>query len=383
MRIAYTTTFDARNVHHWSGTPYYMSNAFTKAECQLEYVGPLKRKLPFIFRLKQAYKKLLSDERLSPRFNMHAAKYYSKVTENIIAKMNPDIIISPRINPIAYLSTAKPIVLWTDALYAGLLGFYDSFAKHSAQTVHEANALTHACLDRCALLIFSSDWAANSAKELYGVDSKKIKVVPFGANFISKLNYADIHDIVLKRAKNKIKILFLAKSWKRKGGDIVLSVCEQLYRTGYPVELHIVGYSKEALGFTKDNAPPYLRCHGFISKHTESGQAAFSALLSEVHYLFVPSRAEAYGIVFCEANAFGVPCLTSHVGGIGTIIKDEINGKTFASNASIESYCDYIIENYHNPKRYLQLALSSYNEYVTRLNWNISVGKVKSLMQAL
>ena len=55
MKIAYATTFDAKDVHNWSGTPYYMSRHLEEAGHALSYLGSLKRELPFGFKFKQIF----------------------------------------------------------------------------------------------------------------------------------------------------------------------------------------------------------------------------------------------------------------------------------------------------------------------------------------
>lgn len=379
MRIAYTTTFDARDVHNWSGTPYHMSQAFAEQDIAVDYIGRLSLTLPPFFKLKQIYKKYICGQRESPRFNITAAQHYSAQTEKALTSLNVDAIVSPLINPIAYLNTNKPIVLWTDALYASLLGFYPPFSMHSASSIQQGNAITQACLSRASLAIFCSDWAANSALELYGVSREKVKVVPFGANIPNWPSLEEIKNIIAKRSKDKIKLLFLAKSWERKGGDIVLAVAKALHEAGYPVELTIVGYQPPGI----TTPPAYLKCLGYISKHTSEGKARIQQLLAESHFLFVPSRAEAYGIVFCEANAYAVPCLTTYVGGISTIVKDHINGMTFGLDASIKTYCDYIVNLMSDRKRYDEMAMAAYNEFITRLNWPAAAKTVKQLIQEL
>jgi len=375
MRIAYTTTFDARDVHNWSGTPHYMSKNFAEI-AEVNYIGSLERKLPPFFKAKQFFSKYLSGQRESPRFNTHVAQQYSLQVAAQLKNINVDAIISPLINPISYLECKQPIVLWTDALYAALLGFYSPFSAHSAKTVAQGNLLTNACLQRCQLAIFSSAWAANSAIELYGCSKEKVKVVPFGANIDSNPNHFEVQEIIKNRANDKIKLLFLAKSWERKGGDIVLAVTQALHHAGYPVELTIVGYEPKNLPQV-----PYIKGLGYISKHTLEGKNRIRELLAETHFLFVPSRAEAYGIVFCEANAFGVPCLTTYVGGIGTVVQDNINGMTFGLDAPVSRYCDYIVNLMHDRNHYNALALSSHHEFETRLNWKSSTQQVKELIQ--
>ena len=45
-------------------------------------------------------------------------------------------------------------------------------------------------------------------------------------------------------------------------------------------------------------------------------------IVSKSHRLLLPTRAECYGIVFCEANAYGLPVFATRVGGIPTIVKE-------------------------------------------------------------
>jgi len=379
MKFALATTFDARDVANWSGTPFFMANGFLRQGIDIDYIGNLKRETQPFFKLKQTWKKFAAGQRESPRFNIHAAKYYSQQAAAQLENKTIDAIIAPQIHPICYLETKKPIVLWTDGLYASLLGFYPGFTSHSASSVEQGNIITHECLSRCSLAIFSSEWAARTAIEIYGASKDKIKVVPFGANIDCEHTLDDIHSMLKSRSKNTVKLLFLGKHWHRKGGDIVFNVAKALHAAGQSVELNFVGcHPPKGI-----EVPSYIKCHGFISKRTPEGVEKITRLLRESHFLFVPSRAEAYGIVFCEANAFGLPCLTSHVGGISTIVKDNINGRTFALDAPVSLYCDYITRLMQNYSEYEAMAIRSFEEFKTRLNWGTATNEVKKLISAL
>lgn len=379
MKIGFATTFDARDISNWSGTPYYMAQTLTNAGHSVAYIGNLSRRLPFAFKLIQGWKKLTCNQRESPRFNVVAAKHYSKQVATALTHASVDVILAPQINPIAYLDSQKPIVLWTDGLYASLLGFYPGFTQHSATSVQQGNLITRECLARTALAIFSSEWAARTALEIYGISKEKVKVVPFGANINCTHTETDIRAMLRNRPRDRVKLLFLGKHWHRKGGDIVFQVAKALHAAGQPVELNFVG----CLPPKEISVPAYIKCHGFISKRTPEGLQKMLQLLRESHFLFVPSRAEAYGIVFCEANAFGLPCLTSYVGGIATVVKDNVNGKTFSLTATSQVYCDYIMQLMQNYSAYENLALSSFNEYQDRLNWNAGIRKVTQLIQEI
>lgn len=375
MKIAYATTFDARDVHHWSGTPFYMAQHLSHAGHSLEYIGGLERKLPKGFKFKQFLSKWINNSRESPRFNRFAAQAYSQQAAKRLA-LDADVVLAPQVNPIAYLDCQQPIILWTDAVYSSLVGFYPAFNHHSFQTIIQGNEITQACLARTRLAIFSSDWAARGAIDLYGIEKEKVKVVPFGANLHPTHDETDVRSWIKARNSTPIKLLFIGKRWEQKGGPLVVQVAQALHAAGEKVELTIIG----CMPPEHHKLPAYIHCLGFISKRTATGLATITRLLQEAHFLFVPSQGEAYGIVFCEANAYAIPCLTTYVGGISTIVKDHINGMTFSLNSPPSAYCDYILNVINTPNRYAELANSSFHEYQTRLNWDSAVKQVTQLI---
>lgn len=376
MKLAYATTFSVDDVSSWSGTPFHMAKAFRKEGVEIEAIGNLKRRLPPFFKLKQTWKKIACQQRESPRFNITAAKYYSEQVAQQLKKLSVDAIIAPQINPIAYLDVKQPVVLWTDAVYCGLIGFYPVFCNHSAESIRQGNIITQECLSRCKLAIFSSDWAARNALELYGTSTDKVKVVPYGANITASHTQEDIRNFIKSRPRDCLKLLFIGKHWHRKGGDIVFHVTNALHEAGHNVELNFVG----CMPPEGTEIPSYIKCHGFISKRTPEGVKKLNELFQNSHFLFLPSRAEACAIAFCEASAFGLPTLTSYVGGIPTAVKDHVNGMTFALDAEPDVYCSYIMQLMQNYSQYEELALSSFNEYQTRLNWGSAVKQVKELI---
>jgi glycosyltransferase involved in cell wall biosynthesis len=97
----------------------------------------------------------------------------------------------------------------------------------------------------------------------------------------------------------------------------------------------------------------------------------------------MPSRADCSPIVLAEANSFGLPCLTTNVGGIPTIIKEGLNGRTFSLKANILEYCTYITSLMVNYSEYKRLARSSFYEYQSRLNWAVAGKTAKQLITEL
>jgi len=376
MKIAYVTTYDAMNIRSWSGIPYYMAQSLKNQFVSLEYISSLREKYSLLFKAKQHfYSRVLNKRYLRNREPLILKNYALQVSRQL-SQVSPDIVFSPGTIPIAYLECDQPIVFWVDATFAGMIDFYPGFSNLCKETVRNGNAMEQSALDRCTLAIYSSNWAAQTAIQNYQVDQSKVKVVPFGANIKCDRTLDDIKDIVESRPSNKCKLLFLGVDWARKGGDIALKVARQLNETGFNTELIIAGCQP----VIEEPMPGYVRTVGFISKATEEGRSLIETLLAESHFLILPSRAEAYGVVFSEANSFGVPCISTNVGGISTAIRDDLNGSLFSKDATIEEYCTYISNLFSNYALYKQLAVSSFNEFSSRLNWSVAGQTVKKLL---
>ena len=387
MKIAYITEFDINSnqknwqrhqIGHW-GRCYYMAKSLEDEFTTLEYLGPLAKKDALLPKIKsRLYNKVLKQTYhawAEPIFN----KDYARQIEKKLSKINVDVVVSPDINFLAYLECDRSLILWVDTLYTGLINYYLDYMNLCQETIHHLREMDRLTLNKCTKVIFSSDWMAKKAIETYQVDPSKINIVPFGANIECNRTLEDINNLVKTRPKTPCKLLFIGVDWVRKGGKIALEVAKELNAAGLRTELTIVGCQPIA----NEPIPKFVKYLGFIDKSKKEGLEKLDRLLAESHFLILPSQAECYGHVFCEANSFGLPCLATNVGGIPSIIKDNLNGKTFPVTASISDYCTYIFNLMNNYPDYENLAISSFNEYQTRLNWNVAGQTVKNILNEI
>jgi glycosyltransferase involved in cell wall biosynthesis len=389
MRLAYVTSYNVLDRSTWLkdlvglwGAGYYLARSLENQGIQLDYMGPLTKEKEYTFtnRLKiKFYKKLFKKVYAcwaAPSIN----RYYADQVSIKLSSSNANIVLCPEnAQPVAYLECKQPIVLWTDAPQSALIDSYPGFSNLCNETKRYIYALEKAAFDRAKLLIFSSDWAAQTSIQTYGIEPSKVRVVPWGANIECNRTDEDVKSLVESKTTTPCKLLFIGVDWERKGGDIALQVAKELNEMGLETELLVVGSQPPA----NEPLPSFVKPLGFVNKETKEGLERINKIFSESHFFILPSKADCSPFVLCEATSFGLPCLATDVGGIPTIIKEDLNGKTFSLDASISEYCSYIASLMTNYNEYKTLARSSFNEYQSRLNWSVAGQTAKKLMMEL
>jgi glycosyltransferase involved in cell wall biosynthesis len=385
MRIAYVTTYDPANVRNWSGTGIYIAGMLKEQGFEVDYLGPLPAysgPRHFWLRAKGVlYNRILREKfgRFSTERDHGISQFYADAVQDKLAERSYDLVVSPGSIPVAFLKTDVPIVLWADATFHGLASTYPEYSNRTPDYYNDGEALERSALSRATLCLFSSEWAAESALSHYKLDAHKVKVVPFGANLESDPDGELLRAAILARSTNELRLLLLGVDFSRKGGPKALKVVEELVHLGVPVHLDIVGCTPDV----PEKLKPHVTVHGFVSKATDEGRQRIIDILQSSHWLMLLSSADCSPIVCCEANAFGVPCVSHRVGGIPNLIKEGLNGKLFSPDAPASDIAKYLETTFRDVDQYREMALRSRNEYETRLNWRSAGSRFSAVVREL
>ena len=302
-------------------------------------------------------------------------KSYTRQIERALAVHEPDFVFCPGTAPIALLNTKAPICFWVDATFAGMVDYYESFSHLCSSSLRAGAEVDQAALGRATLALYSSEWAANTALRHYTVDSERVHVVPFGANLGHPPTDAEVEKLIASRNTEECRLFFAGVDWQRKGANDAVQILQALRQKGVAARLTIIGCEPPA----GVKVPEGVEVLGFVDKRSPAGMRQIERLFGESHFFVLPTKAEAYGLVLCEAAAFGLPALTARSGGIPSIIEDGTTGLLFNPGASPEEYASGIARIWGQEK-YMDMARAARDAYKQRLNWEVAGRRVVELM---
>ena len=195
----------------------------------------------------------------------------------------------------------------------------------------------------------------------YGATAERVRIVAFGAN----LEEVPDREVILRKKRDGVcRLLFIARDWKRKGGDVARETLLALLDGGIAAELTVCGCEPP-----KAALHPRLRVLPLIDKHNARNRKIFSQLLLSSHFLLLPTRADCTPIVMCEANAFGVPVMTTSTGGIPSIVQEGVNGCMLPQDARGDKFAQLIATIFEDENHYARMVAGARAMFEQRLNW--------------
>src|SRR5260370_30663430 len=163
------------------------------------------------------------------------ARRFAKAAGKLFAGRQFDVIVAPSCGTeIAFLHTATPIVLIEDDTFSLLHNYYSQLRNLMGRSIYEAHTLEGLAIQKAALVLYTSQWAANSAIEDYHADERKVKVATFGANS----DHLPASEIVQARKKSdRYRLFFLVTDWQIKRGASAFHTFVALEKLGIEAEL--------------------------------------------------------------------------------------------------------------------------------------------------
>lgn len=367
FRIGLATDVNINRRNAWSGTTKHMLSAIKSAGGDIIEIPPVWESPSLL--LAQSGRIINKLTGFDPMLNRSRtlAKLKANSLMRQISSGAIDLIFAPvGSTVISDLPLGVPVAYCSDATLELLDRYYDRFNAVPGWLRERAIRQEAAALQRADILFFPTSWAASSAQRHYGIPERKIRVIEFGANITDPPSRLEAMDT---RKPGPLRLLFCGVEWNRKGGDKALEALKVLGNRGVESVLTIVGCQPPPEASANLTKKGILKVFPFIDKSTAEGRALFRSIFLDADFLILPTKAECFGLVICEAAACGTVPIASQTGGIPEVIQDKKTGRVLPLMSSGTDYAEAILEIIQHPGRLEKMRASARADYEDRLNW--------------
>ena len=336
----------------WSGTSYQLYKEL-KTVCEVERISPPQNRVANIL-------STLCWKTDCFWFRKIKTEYENYMLNRQLAdKHTPVLSIG------AIRALDAPTYIYVDNLYASCLLFkkykeegwgYNPWGDVSDKYIKDAIKYEHGVLQKARAVFCMGEWLAEHAKTVYPDCAHKIFVAYGGINSIAE-------HMETEREKNTV--LFVGRDYKRKAGDMVVEAVRILNdKYDVDVKLYLAGPK-----FKPQNCDyPWLKFLGDIS-YAETGQ-----LMQKASLFCMPSRFEAYGLVFAEALIAGIPCIGRDAFEMQNFIQAGLTGELIREDDAVRlaGKIKKILED----DTYKVNVSNKISDYIHKYNWHNTALKI-------
>lgn len=367
------TLEDADDPKAWSGTAHNLIAAVRGKVERLTLLSamPVRRSLGH-----GAIRAVLGPERYPLWRTTPALKAFGAQLDAAVIASRPDAVLAISSQALVHSRMLVPTFMLSDAPWFSWRQTYSQFEPIPWYAARFA-ALEAAAARRCTGLFFASHFACTEACRLYGPVAPPAVAVPFGANLRPDAGFVFEEALSGRLKSPTIEMLFLGRDWERKGGPLAVATAKTLHDRGHAVRLHVVGCRPPGL-----DGREHIITHGPLRVDHARERAGLLRLLETCHVLLVPTRAECFGVVFAEAQAFGLVPVTRLVHAAGEIVRDGITGLTMPPEAGPDDYASAIVSLVRDKARYAGMSRKAYDDSQERFIWSAAARSIVQRMAA-
>jgi D-inositol-3-phosphate glycosyltransferase len=233
-------------------------------------------------------------------------------------------------------------------------------------------------------LVASTPVEAAELVELYGADPARVHVVEPGVDLA---RFAPGDRTAARRALglpvDRQIVLFAGRVQALKAPDVLVRALGTLRATGRPVPLLVVLGGASGRSSAVRELQALAAVSGVADDlvvHPPADRDALAVWFRAADVVAVPSRSESFGLVAAEAQASGVPVIAARVGGLRTIVVDDVSGRLVRGHDPAV-WADVIADVLASPQDRARYAAGA-RQVAERFGWRTTADQVLSVYAA-
>ena len=235
----------------------------------------------------------------------------------------------------------------------------------STDSIIQKQNIANQFYHECAGIFTMSEWLRNDLVNNTGIAPNKVHHVGGGCNIdISKIDYS---------SKTGNKFLFIGKDWDRKNGKLVVDAFEKLCSTNFNChpKLYIAGPNTKPECIQNNENIVFLGCLTYDE---------LAAYYNMCDYFVMPSKFEAYGLVFAEALCFGLPCIGKNICAMPEFIQENKNGLLIQDD-DVDELATAMSKMIAEGPAMAQFVQKKRDYYIDKYSWDSVVNRILHVLQ--
>jgi glycosyltransferase involved in cell wall biosynthesis len=147
---------------------------------------------------------------------------------------------------------------------------------------------------------------------------------------------------------------------------MALDIVQRVNASGIRAKLQIIGCEPPIDGDSRE----HVQLHGYLSPENSDDRTRMVNAFTQADFFLLPSRAECFGLVFAEAQSYGLPCIALDCHGIPGVVENRKTGLLFDAATSAERIVEMVIRLARDRTNYLKMAEAARMKFANELNWD-------------
>lgn len=365
MKLLFSCVWDKEKSKTWSGTTYSLYKALSKKvdliDCNIK-INFFERVMILLSSLRIKNGKLIKlniSNKCRDRIVQKKIKrnYYDNNEETVL---HVGTLEEEPNNAYCYLDLSIDSLIYYKEKHPELFQ-YSSYENISNEILEDKKNHQNKNFNNIKGIFTMSKWVADNLSTYTGIPKEKVHWVGGGINLDTNL--------IEEKNKEGNKILFVGRDFKRKGGDLVYNAFIKLKENKKDLELFIAGPKECPIG----KITPGVHFLGDISVNK------LSEYFNKCDIFCMPSRFEAYGLVFIEALVYGLPCIGRNEFAMREFIEDGYNGYLINNDdvGELSKKMELLLEDSEIKSN----VISNREKYIKEYSWDTVAEKIVNIIK--
>ena len=275
------------------------------------YVGPIDPR-PIIWQKVTARALRLADRPCD--FFFFSQRRLETIAKSVMEQCSPDADLDFFHGFTPWIATRpiRPYVTYSDCTFHDYIEIFhksEAFRTVDVARIEQAEA---AWLGQAEMVAFTSEWAAERAREVYGLSRSKLAVTGI---------FGDFEPPESDTYNDGKQFAFISTNFLSKGGPVILRAFRKVRELDPAASLIVVGERGDL-----DLLEPGVTYAGFLRKERPAEYAKLREIFSSSRAIVNATKSDTAPVLLVEAGYFGCPAISTRRFAIPEIVKDRETG---------------------------------------------------------